>query len=265
MIRMRLMGGLGNQLFQWACARSLQKLYGHPLQFDDHIALSSRNRDIVNFPNIVWSVDELIKDKYKQPPEMYEMHTDSFNINNFYQINFENNNLIHLSGYWQGVDYFKSAEEEVRACLEPTEEFINKHQISKSTVSLHLRRTDYIGKDNYHPIPSMKYYEKALTMVDYDDIFVFSDDITWCKENLKFKNMTFIHNENPIDDLWIMSLCGNNIIANSTFSWWAAWLNNNPDKKVIMPKKWFGPCAPSDKDITNVDWIKLTDNGEVVE
>ena len=163
------------------------------------------------------------------------------------------------------VKQFKNVQEEVAKCLSPTDEFIDNHKVDKNTVSLHLRRTDYIGKDNYHPIPSMKYYEKALEMVDHDNVYVFSDDIPWCKENLKFKNMTFIHNQNPIDDLWIMSLCGNNIIANSTFSWWAAWLNNNPDKKIIMPKKWFGPSAPPDKDITNVDWIKLTDDGEIVE
>ena len=268
MIRTRMTGGLGNQLFQWACAKNLQKKYGHPIQFEDHILASSRNRDIMNFPNITWNTKEYIKNEYTSGENIpYSVHQDQFSFSDFSRIDFTKNEFFHLIGYWQGVDYFKESQEEIRESLRPNQQFIdnNKSMFLQSSrcVSLHFRRTDYIGKDDHHPIPPMTYYEKALEMVDYDRIFVFSDDIPWCKENLKFNNMTFVHNINPLHDLWIMSFCQSNIIANSTFSWWGAWLNDNPNKKVIMPRKWFGPSAPSDKDITNVDWIKLTHDGEI--
>ena len=110
-----------------------------------------------------------------------------------------------------------------------------------------------------HPVQSLSYYESAIDLLNHaGNIYIFSDDIEWCKQNFKFKNMHFIHNEDPLVDLWMMSACEKNVIANSTFSWWAAWLNNHPNKRIICPKKWFGPKAPySDKDILDNDWIKL--------
>jgi hypothetical protein len=87
---------------------------------------------------------------------------------------------------------------------------------------------------------------------------VFSDDINWCKQNLSFPKMQFVEGQDNIEDLWFMSLCSNNIIANSSFSWWGAWLNNNPEKKVIAPKNWFGQYANiNSSDIVPETWILL--------
>jgi hypothetical protein len=84
-------------------------------------------------------------------------------------------------------------------------------------------------------------YKDALDIIGYyDKLYILSDDIDWCKENLKFDNMVFVQNDSDVEDLWTMSLCKHNIIANSSFSWWGAWLNSNPDKIVVAPSKWFG-------------------------
>ena len=127
----------------------------------------------------------------------------------------------------------------------------------ENTVSLHVRRTDYVNLQNYHPIAAIQYYKDALDLIEHDKVVVFSDDINWCKKNFKFNNMVFIEGNSNIEDLYLMSMCNNNVIANSSFSWWAAWLNKNEYKKIVAPKVWFGPAAPSDKDIIPDTWIKI--------
>ena len=104
-----------------------------------------------------------------------------------------------------------------------------------------------------------EYYKNALDIIGgYENLYVFSDDINWCKTNLKFKNMVFVEGNDDVEDLWLMSLCDHNIIANSSFSWWGAWLNINPNKKVISPKRWFGEQTNlSSDDIIPVSWTKI--------
>jgi hypothetical protein len=108
-------------------------------------------------------------------------------------------------------------------------------------------------------VQSIKYYQDAIDCIgDYDNLFVFSDDVKWCSNNLKFNNMVFMDGFDDIEDLFIMSTCKHNIIANSSFSWWGAWLNNNPDKKVVAPANWFGQQANLNKsDIIPEKWIKI--------
>jgi Glycosyl transferase family 11 len=108
-------------------------------------------------------------------------------------------------------------------------------------------------------VQTIKYYEDAIDIIgDYEYLLVFSDDIKWCRENLKFNNMIFMETLTDIEDMWIMSLCKNNIIVNSSFSWWGAWLNKNKNKKVIAPSNWFGPRANiNSSDIIPEKWIKI--------
>ena len=124
---------------------------------------------------------------------------------------------------------------------------------------MHIRRTDYVTSNGYHPVQSLDYYQNAIDLIgDYDNLYIFSDDINWCKDNLKFKNMIFRYGNSDIEDLFLMSMCANNIIANSTFSWWAAWLNERPDKRVISPSKWLGEQTNlNTNDIIPLDWIKI--------
>lgn len=258
MIQTKLVGGLGNQLFQWACARNLQKLYGHKLQYDDHIEYSNRKRDIYRFMKLKLDNPDYVKDAgdYSQ----FVRVVDSFSYDNFKSIDFSNLSVIYyLDGYWQGEKYFKESEDEIRSELQPSKEFFDEYQIPDNSLSLHVRRTDYLNLQDYHPVQTLSYYESAIDILNHTgNIYVFSDDIEWCKQNFKFKNMHFIHNQDPILDLWMMSACEKNVIANSTFSWWAAWINGHSNKQVVCPKNWFGPKAPySDKDILDNNWIKL--------
>ena len=126
-------------------------------------------------------------------------------------------------------------------------------------ISLHIRRTDYVGNIN-HPMPSLtEYYQKALDQLDDTiPVLIFSDDPKWCKEQSIFSGDRFLVSENdPYTDLCIMSLCNYHIIANSSFSWWGAWLSDS--KKVFAPKRWFGGNAINNdtSDLYCSNWIIL--------
>jgi hypothetical protein len=128
--------------------------------------------------------------------------------------------------------------------------------LKENTVSLHVRRGDYLLSKNaaFPEIYNCGYYDTALNMFDHDLVLVFSDDIEWCKEYFKNISNIYFISENTYLDLYIMSMCKNNIIANSTFSWWGAWLNKNPDKKVISPHGGFGHQPLS---LIPEEWIKV--------
>tara|TARA_R110000744_G_C18907077_1_gene510043 strand:- start:113 stop:463 length:351 start_codon:yes stop_codon:yes gene_type:complete len=116
-----------------------------------------------------------------------------------------------------------------------------------------------VDSNGCHPVLDLNYYTKALeNLKDVSNILVFSDDIPWCKEVFKFKNMTFIEGNNNIEDLVLMSMCSHNIIANSSFSWWGSWLNENPDKIVVAPKTWFGAQLPGNNNHAYLsNWITI--------
>lgn len=256
MIITKVQGGLGNQLFQWAVTRNLSLKYNTEYFFDlnhiskSHPGVNSRGLDIDKFemlrinpmttnPNLPTMVDKF---KYYDIP-----------------------NNSYLDGYWQSEKYFKENEstirEELRIPEKLKDDLIIKYPfLLNNTVSIHVRRGDYVHLPNYHPIQSVEYYQRAYEIIGDKNInvVIVSDDISWCKENLSFNNTHFIENETNITDLYIMSLCKHNIMSNSTFSWWGAWLNNNPNKKVIQPSNWFGPSLPlSPDEIYCENWIKL--------
>ncbi len=179
----------------------------------------------------------------------------------FREFNYREGVDYYLDGYWQSQKYFISTESIIRDILSPSQETIqnlSKFPTEGST-SIHIRRGDYVTSNGYHPIQSMSYYQRALEEIgDYNNLLIFSDDINWCKDNLKFDRMIFIEGNTNVKDLWTMSLCTNNIIANSSFSWWGAWLNRNLNKKVIAPNNWFGSQANlNTSDIIPSDWIKI--------
>jgi len=234
MIVTKLQGGLGNQLFQWAVTRYLSIKYNTDYKFE-----------LSYFQSMGWELElkkfkKIIIEEF-QISLTLKIVTDDFNFKEI-----EDNSF--LNGYWQSEKYFSEIDELIREDLKIEDNLknyiINKYPIlNKNTVSLHVRRGDYIKSNNYHPIQDINYYERAYDIIDDKsiNILVFSDDIEWCKENIKFDNITYIEGEKNIVDMYIMSLCTHNIIANSSFSWWGAWLNKNENKKVIVPKNWFGP------------------------
>ncbi len=260
MINMTVMGGLGNQLFQWACARNLQEKYGHSVQYDlsFYNGQDKRRPQLSEFKNLVFSNVE----------ENYTLGQvsvgDSFSYANFSRYDLsQTQRRYSLQGYWQSEKYFEENADVIRNNLEidPRIEYhINDNYpfISKEkTASIHVRRTDYVTSNGYHPVQPISYYQEALSHIEYDKLIVFSDDVQWCRGNLFFDDMVFAEGNTDIEDLYLMSTCDNNIIANSSFSWWAAWLNKNENKKVIAPSNWFGLGAPSSQDIIPEDWITI--------
>ena len=176
---------------------------------------------------------------------------------------------VNLQGYFQTEKYFKHIEDEIRKdftfnseILEPCKEMVESVD---NPIALHVRRTDYVRNQANHNLLSIDYYDAALSEFDDDrNVIVFSDDPLWCHDEGIFADDRFIISENEDNriDLCLMSLCNDFIIANSSFSWWGAWLSTNKDKKVITPSQWFGKTGYTKdhdtKDLIPDDWIKIT-------
>lgn len=251
MIVTKLQGGLGNQLFQWAISENLSINHNTEVYYDLSYFKNSSSW------NLELNKFDININEFKGPVNLKIIN------DNFHYKNIENNS--YLNGYWQSEKYFIEIENIIKNKLSIKDELesyiLNKYPfLNSNTVSLHIRRGDYVNLQNYHPLQTVEYYKKAYDIINDSsvNIIILSNDIPWCKENLNFNNMFFIENETNIVDLYIMSKCRNNIIANSSFSWWGAWLNSNVDKKVIAPSKWFGPQAGIyENDIVPEKWIKI--------
>jgi hypothetical protein len=238
MISAYLQGGLGNYMFQIAAAEAL--------------ALDLGTEAAFNF-DTASQVHTNIK-KYQDNIFIKVKHTTTVTVHtNYYETDFGYNELKKqdgqmLIGYFQSEKYFKEYRNHIcdLFCI-PNPEIMAIYDqygslYDKKTCSLHVRRGDYIKLSQHHPPLGPDYYNSAMTFIDSDNYLVFSDDIEWCKSNIIGENITYITNTHDYMDLIMMSLCDNNIIANSSFSWWGAWLNKNVNKKVIAPKRWFGPA-----------------------
>ena len=256
MIITKLQGGLGNQLFQWAYGKTLAvknntNLFLDTTFYSDQTGNTPRNYELTKFPNLIC-----------KNPEIEHRETiiigDNFHYNEFI---YNEKYHFYLNGFWQSENYFSSVSDLIREQLQPTTETLKKlkQYINGKSISLHVRRTDYVTSNGFHPVQTLEYYNKALEIIgNYDQLLVFSDDINWCKENLKYDNILFIENQDNVEDLWLMSLCDHNIIANSSFSWWGAWLNKNKNKIVIAPNNWFGVQTNlNNLDMVPANWIKI--------
>lgn len=179
---------------------------------------------------------------------------------------------VYLDGYWQSEQYFIEHEKTVREHFQfkiplSGENLALSNQIKKSNaVSLHIRRGDYVTnkKNAFIGLCSLSYYQNAISYLAKKIInpvfFVFSDDIDWAKENLNLAQEHYFvghnHGENSHFDMHLMSLCKHHIIANSSFSWWGAWLNPSKDKIVIAPRKWFA-SGLNDQDLVPKNWLRI--------
>lgn len=260
MINVKIMGGLGNQLFQWACARNLQEKYGHSIEYNLSF-YNGQNKRRPQLNEFKYLIFNNIEANYTLGQATIG---DSFKYSDFIKYDLsQTQRRYDLQGYWQSEKYFKENEQVIRKNLDIDEDtayyISNKYPFigKEKTASIHIRRTDYVTSNGYHPVQPISYYEAGLDQIEYDKLVVFSDDVHWCKDNLNFNNMVFAEDNTNIQDLHLMSMCQHNVIANSSFSWWAAWLNKNPNKKIIAPEKWLGPQGPSYDDIVPEGWIKI--------
>lgn len=262
MIISKIQGGLGNQMFQWAFARKMSIEYGLELFLDlsffenQYFNGVQRNFELDKFGFPIKKTQELkISDlrnmKFRTIPDKFE----------YIEIFLDPNENYYFDGYWQSEKYFKDFSDEIisnfSVPIESKKYISSLYPDLDQTLSIHVRRSDYLLSNGYHPIQDIKYYDSALEKLGVErKILVFSDDLDWCKSNLKYPRIGFCDHPSDLVQLWIMSMCHSNIIANSSFSWWAAWLNQNPNKQVIAPKNWFGPKTNlSSKDIIPDGWI----------
>lgn len=168
----------------------------------------------------------------------------------------------NLHGYFQSWKYFSHCEAYIRGVLSPRQE-VYKPEDFAGLCSIHVRRTDYLKFPNHHPTLDMRYYEAAMERVPVSDFVVFSDDVDWCKNNFKNsngKNIVIQNVNSHYTDFGFMTAIEHSIIANSSFSWWAAWLGVSVDKVVVAPKNWFGPAlTPTHptNDLIPPNWILI--------
>lgn len=183
----------------------------------------------------------------------------------------DSNKNWDLKGYYQTEKYFEHCKPLIRKHFTLKKEYVDyikeKYPVLEGdTCSIHIRRGDFLKFQDYHNTQPLEYYNQAIQKI-YDDksnvnFIVCSDDIEWCKENLSRLNinLTFIEGEENVIDLHILSMCDNNIMSASSFSWWGSWLNDNPNKKVVAPINWFGPLYVNKHntcDLIPKNWILI--------
>lgn len=259
-ITIRLQGGIGNNLFQIACACAYSLSYDKNMVLANekfgttHNSLDTYKSNILSKINFVDKLDTSRFIVYQEP---------NFSFDEIPNIK----GNLKLKGYYQSERNFLDKEKEIRKLFEYPQEIQNSliekyaDVLSANTCSIHVRRGDYLNIQHVHPIQNMSYYAKAIKKLPPDTIFlIFSDDILWCKENFPDapEKFVFIEGQKDYEDLFLMSKCKNNIIANSSFSWWGAWLNKNPNKIVIAPSNWFqASVLYNTSDLYCENWLKI--------
>jgi len=281
MIIIKLQGGIGNQLFQYSFGKFLMLKKGKNIKFDFFIEGKDTQREykLGNFnTKVEFSTDKEIKDtKYRYGFFSKLSRIIKRKIFKNYNIGYSKKSLKiengYFEGFWQSYRYLEPIQDILLKEITTKENIDEKYadlfsQINSSnSVSLHIRRGDYISNPKtkkMHNVFGMEYYVMSIDMIREKILnptfFVFSDDIEWAKNNLKINSPVVFVSSPEIKDyeeLIIMSKCKNNIIANSSFSWWSAWLNQNKDKLVIAPKKWFNNLSINIDDLIPENWLKI--------
>lgn len=270
MVTTYLQGGLGNQMFQIAAAFAHAKKNSDTSVFDlNNSHTPHQGKNISKYKNTIFrefnhmdNVYNLCNKVFSQPGHSYcEIpHFDNQQLQGFYQSEkfFLNVKTELVSKLINGLYSEKEKHEKVVDFLNNIE-FHYEGGYSTPLVSVHIRRGDYLRFPHVHTLCDLDYYKRTLSIMEekigkFTPIFI-SDDKKWCEENFKGIVSPF---DDEVEDLILMTKCDHNIIANSSFSWWGAYLNLNPNKIVIGPKRWFGPGGPQDQDDTLPEtWIKI--------
>jgi len=285
MIISHCIGGLGNQLFQYAAGRTLALRYNVPLKmdisgFDSYdlrkfelpgfhasfsIATETEIKKLKPANNFSKAVSYLKPKRYRTYHREHFFHYDP----SFMYAGPD----TYLKGNFQSELYFREISAVLKEELRIRESLITacidygNVLAGENSIAVHIRRGDYTKKTflEYHGLCPKEYYQEAMHLIQskvQDPVFYFfSDDIPWTKDNLDIPGARYVSGNTTsthFEDLYLMSRCRHAIIANSSFSWWGAWLNPNPGKIIIGPKNWFGPRGPKDtRDILPADWISL--------
>jgi hypothetical protein len=263
MISVTLMGGMGNQMFQYSLGRSLSIKNNLPMNLDlfflnrrdfgPNFVYRNYDLDIFNIRPEFGSGGEVVKEPHFQYSE--DIH------------NLVVDKHINIEGYWQTPKYFSNIESIIRndfqfVNLVTESDLLNSIRNSNS-VMINVRRTDYLNTD-FHGVMGNDYIMRAVDIIESKienpTYFIFSDDVEWCKENIHLKNMTIVDHSYAGEKfnyyLQLMISCKHFIIPNSSFAWWSAWLNTNTDKIVISPKNWFNMDIDT-SDLIPDNWIRI--------
>ncbi len=287
MIVVKLMGGLGNQMFQYAAGRALSLKHHVPLLCDEEflnrnpkgaytqrrpelhqvkIKAETASRNILkNFQqDNFW--DKIFRRKDAEPDVLIEGQA----VNSRF---FTVGKQVYLNGFWQSEEYFANYRPALLHEFQPAydlDETAKKylHQIRNcNAVSIHVRRGDYVqhpGANQFHGLIGMQYYTKAIEHVRHlkesCHFFIFSDDLPWCKQNFNFLDkITFVESNSDFSftDMYLMKHCRHHIIANSSYSWWGAWLCEEPGNITVAPGQWLMDKNLSTEKIYCKNWIRI--------
>lgn len=272
------LGGLGNQMFQYAFYKSIEMSgYAVSLDINEFKGYSLHNgfelEDVFGIRPKISEENECSKFKSNKIQNLFAKFGISKTVHIQKYFGYEELDLSrpkYWKGYWQSEKFFYNARESIRSDFtfkshtHETEKLSNSIKNCDSSISVHVRRGDYLDNKLLGEICTKDYYQNAVNCISKHiknpHYFVFSDDIDWCKRELLFNNATYITNQNPKNnfrDMQLMSECRHNIIANSSFSWWGAWLNGNDQKIVISPRRWFNDKRFFTGDIHPDGWIKI--------
>ena len=297
MIVMRIIGGLGNQMFQYALGRRLSLEREEPLRLDttgfatyelhalalDHLAIQAEPatpeevRQLTEVPprfpeNVIprrWLPRALRRSRRLAPTHLVERQGFHFDPDVL-----AHPSPLYLDGYWQSERWFAPVADQIRTDFQvPTPLAGRDREVADAideglAVSLHVRRGDYAADAKTratHGLCPISYYEKALAHLDEAlgtyRVFVFSDDPAWVAEHLPLPEDRVLVDHNDAstnyEDLRLMSRCHHHIIANSSFSWWGAWLNPREDKIVVAPRQWLGDPDVATPDVCPASWVRL--------
>lgn len=277
MIICRLHGRLGNQMFQYAAARAMSARLGVPVALDPREALAKGEGVLTRVFDLPLSDSPRLPPARTNKPAYLAWRwlglSPRFRRERHLDYNAEIGNWTapcYLHGYWQSERYFAQQAAIIRTDF-TFPNFTNSQNadmaariVETNAIALHVRRGDYLALGQ-HAVCDEAYYLAALDTVregiENPTVYVFSDDPNWAKSNLPLPCekvvVDFNGPETDFEDMRLMSLCQHNVIGNSSFSWWAAWLNANPDKRVAGPDRWFGDSTLSNPDILPVGWLRV--------
>ncbi len=291
MIIVKLIGGLGNQMFQYAVGRHLAIRNESILKLDisGFKNYTLRNYDLNHFDiqeNIatledlsrvlfpsgkpIHKIEKYLKMKFANVQKIQYIKEQDIN---FHPAILSLGDNTYLDGYWQSEKYFSDIEDVIRKefTVKSKPDPINESYLGEirdcESVSVHVRRGDYVSNPTtaqVHGFLGLGYYQKALSIIlentDRPHFFVFSDDLEWAEGNIKTDApITYVkyNGAKNYEDLRLMSACKHHIIANSSFSWWGAWLSPDREKIVIAPRRWFKSDRLNARDLIPESWHKI--------
>lgn len=296
MLIVNLIGGLGNQMFQYAFGRSLAQELKREVFFDVKGLLDRTPKENFTYRDfelhifdaqVAVASDELLRPFTFKPKSLpnriyYKLLRKLKRVQHYKQVQpfiyesavWSTSPNTYFDGYWQTEKYFQKHEQVIRRSFTFKSPLVGKNkQLAQqmqveNAVAIHVRRGDYVSNQHIngvHGTCSPAYYQAAVSLIANKitdpKLYVFSDEPEWVAQNMLFDYpVTYIsHNTgaNSFEDMRLMSLCKHNIIANSSFSWWGAWLNANPTKIVVAPSQWMQSLDVSNGDLIPKEWILL--------